>query len=405
MSKIELVDKYKPLFTTADRYVIATGGRGSSKSFSITTYLVLLSMEENHVILFTRYSMTSAHISIIPEFLEKIELLGLSDYFTVNKTEIINNISGSKILFRGIKSSSGDQTANLKSLQGVTIWVMDEAEELRDENVFDKINLSVRSLANPNKVILILNPATKEHWIYRRFFLEEQVLEGSNISQNNTTYIHTTYLDNKDNLSPSFVADVEKMKRRDYEKYKHQILGGWLNKAEGVIYTNWVKGKVPKDAKYLGAGLDWGFSNDPTAIVKVYRYDGKIYLKEFLYEKGLLNSQIAQKIKNDAEAMSGVIVCDSAEPKSIAELRAYMLPVVPIRNKSIKGGINIVKEYDLVIDGVNIEVELNNYVWKKDRDGNPLEVPVDMYNHILDAVRYFFVEQLSQANNGNYAVY
>ena len=144
------------------RYFIITGGRGSGKSFAINTMLLLLTQEAGHTILFTRYTLRSANISIIPEFKEKIDLLNLNHLFHITKDEIINKGSGSKILFRGIKTSSGDQTANLKSLQGITTWVMDEAEELTDETIFDKIDLSVRQKAVDNRIILILNPTTKE---------------------------------------------------------------------------------------------------------------------------------------------------------------------------------------------------------------------------------------------------
>ena len=138
------------------RYFILTGGRGSGKSFAINTMLLLLTQEAGHTILFTRYTLRSANISIIPEFKEKIDLLNLNHLFHITKDEIINKGSGSKILFRGIKTSSGDQTANLKSLQGITTWVMDEAEELTDETIFDKIDLSVRQKAVDNRIILIL---------------------------------------------------------------------------------------------------------------------------------------------------------------------------------------------------------------------------------------------------------
>ena len=129
--------------------------------------------EAGHTILFSRYTMTSAHISIIPEFVNKLELLGIKDSFEITKDSIICLTTGSKIIFRGIRTSSGDQTANLKSLQGVTTWILDEAEELQDEGIFDKINLSFRQKGIQNRVILILNPTTKEHCIYKRFFQDD----------------------------------------------------------------------------------------------------------------------------------------------------------------------------------------------------------------------------------------
>jgi phage terminase large subunit len=125
---ITLNKKYEPLFNNDTRFFIVTGGRGSSKSFGVGTFANLLSFESGHRILFTRQTMTSAHLSIIPEFQEKIDLMELNPFFSINKSEIINTQSGSEIIFRGIKTSSGDQTANLKSLQGVTTWIFDEAE-------------------------------------------------------------------------------------------------------------------------------------------------------------------------------------------------------------------------------------------------------------------------------------
>lgn len=126
-------------------------------------------MSRNVRVLFTRYTMTSAHLSIIPEFLEKIGLLGYDNTFSVNKAEVINLGNKSDILFRGIKTSAGNQTASLKSLQGISTWVLDEAEELVDENIFDTIDLSIREKKVQNRIILVLNPVTKEHWIYKRF--------------------------------------------------------------------------------------------------------------------------------------------------------------------------------------------------------------------------------------------
>ena len=201
---VVLNPKYKP-FGSDSRYFIITGGRGSGKSYSINLLLLLLTYESGHTILFTRYTLTSAHVSIIPEFIDKIDVLDKHSDFHITKDEIINLRTGSKILFKGIKTSSGTQTANLKSLAGVTTWILDEAEELTDEDTFDKIDYSIRSKDKQNRVILILNPATKEHFIYQKFFEAKGVEAGSNTIKGDTTYIHTTYLDNVENLSESFL--------------------------------------------------------------------------------------------------------------------------------------------------------------------------------------------------------
>ena len=190
-------------------------------------------------ILFTRYTMVSAHLSIIPEFLEKITLLGYENIFSVNKAEVVNTKNNSDILFRGIKTSAGNQTASLKSLQGISTWILDEAEELIDEDIFDTIDLSIREKGVQNRIVLVLNPVTKEHWIYKRFFQDKGVEAGFNGSKGNTTYIHSTYLDNEENLSKSFLERIKAIKHNNIKKYNHAIMGGWLDKAEGVVFENW----------------------------------------------------------------------------------------------------------------------------------------------------------------------
>ena len=132
MKKPTLNPKYNALGNDT-RYFVITGGRGSGKSFAITTFLAFLTFEQGHKILFTRYTMISAGNSIIPEFLEKLELYGIMEHFRITKDEILNTSTGSSILFKGIRTSAGNQTAALKSISGITTWVLDEAEELIKE--------------------------------------------------------------------------------------------------------------------------------------------------------------------------------------------------------------------------------------------------------------------------------
>ena len=227
--KIKLLSNYKQLFKDKpeNRYFLLTGGRGSGKSFHVSLFLLNLTYQKNHVILFTRWTMTSAHISILPEFLEKIEMLNVEDDFTILQKEIINKKTGSRIIFRGIKTSQGTATANLKSIQGVTTWVLDEAEELVEEGIFDKIDLSIRAKEMTNRVILIMNPSYKTHFIYNRFVSKN----------NNCTHIHTTYLDNIKNLNESFIEQAELTKNENQLRYNHLFLGEWLDDAEGLLWN------------------------------------------------------------------------------------------------------------------------------------------------------------------------
>jgi len=400
---IEINKKYSTLSSSDARYFIVTGGRGSGKSFSINLLLVLLTYEAGHTILFTRYTLSSTYISIIPEFIEKIEMLDIFNDFHITKDEIRNIKSGSKIIFKGIKTSSGDQTANLKSLQGVTTFVLDEAEELTNEDTFDKIDLSVRQQHKHNRVILILNPTTKEHWIYNRFFEDKGIQEGTNETQDNITYIHTTYLDNIENLSESYLNQIENIKKRRPEKYKHQMLGGWLNKAEGVIFTNWKIG----DFKKVGVsvyGQDYGFASDENVLVEtnIDSTNKIIYLKECFYLKSLTTTQIAEL--NLKHANNSLIIGDSAEKRLIYELKQKGCNI----KESIKGpgsityGISLLQDYDLIVDpqSINLIKELNNYSWLEKKS----KTPQDKWNHILDAIRYSITYQLQNPNRGTYYI-
>jgi len=339
--------------------------------------------------------MTSAHLSIIPEFQEKIDLMELNDHFTITKNEITNIQSGSEIIFRGIKTSSGDQTANLKSLQGVTTWILDEAEELTDETTFDKINLSIRQKGKQNRVILILNPSTKEHWIYKRFFEAEGVTEGFNGVKGNTTYIHTTYLDNIENLDSSFIDEIERIKTTNPKKYNHVILGGWLDKAEGVVFTNWEFGAFNPDNIQTSFGQDYGYSVDPTTLTEV-AIDKKqkiIYVKECFYKTKLTTSEIFNLNKNYANR--SLIIGDNAEGRLIDELRAMGNNTVRCDKPPIEFGVSLMQDYKIVVEpnSHNIAKELNNYVYLD--KGSKLYL--DAYNHAIDGIRYNVVYHLGRS--------
>lgn len=399
---VEIQEKYKPLFTSKSRYFVITGGRGSGKSFSVNAFLALLMLEENQKILFLRQTLTSAHISIIPEFQEKIELLKLTGMFEVTKTEIICPSTGSQILFRGIQTGSKSNTANLKSLQGITTLVIDEAEEVTDETAFDRIDLSVRQKGMQNRVMLIMNPATKEHWIYKRFFESVGVDTEFCGDNDNVTYIHSTYLDNLDNLEQSFIDQVERIRDTNPAKYDHVILGGWLDKAEGVVFTNWKLGEFKEVSKSV-YGQDFGFSVDPTTLVQtsIDKANKRIYVKECVYKPKLTTSDIAKL--NLRYAGDSLIYADSAEPRLIAELKDMKCNIVEAKKGqgSISAGIAILQDYELIIDpnSTNIVKELNNYVWNDKKSGTP----VDAYNHAIDSIRYAVYSQM--ANKFEFAVF
>ena len=353
-------------------------------------------------VLFTRYTMVSAHLSIIPEFLEKIGLLGFTNIFSINKAEVVNQSTKSDILFRGIKTSSGNQTASLKSLQGISCWVLDEAEELVDENIFDTIDLSIREKNVQNRIILILNPTTKEHWIYRKFFESRGIEAGFNGTKDDVCYIHSTYLDNKQNLSDSFLERIYRLKLNNPKKYLHKILGGWLDKAEGVVFDNWTIGEFNPDNLQTSCGMDFGFSVDPDSLTEVAidKKHKKIYLKEHIYRNGLKSHELAkiilQKVQNK------LIIADSAEPRLIEDLRYLGVNIKPVKKGTIESGITRMQDYQLIVspESTNIAKELNNYVYAD--KGSKLYV--DNYNHSIDGVRYNVIYHLDNPNAGKYYV-
>ena len=395
-----LNEKYNALGNDT-RYFIITGGRGSGKSFAINTFLAFLTMEQGHKILFTRYTMVSAATSIIPEFIEKLELYGIAKHFRITRDEILNISTGSSIIFKGIRTSAGNQTAALKSLQGITTFVLDEAEELVNEDDFDKIDQSVRAKNKQNRVMLILNPTTKEHWIYQRFYAAKGVNPGINQWKDNVTYLHTTFKDNIDHLSESFLLQLEDIRRRRPDRYNHQILGGWLDKAEGVVYNNWSIGDF-NDYHQTIFCQDFGFSIDPTVLCKISVNKDKkmMWVKEYFVKAGLSTKEIAEK--NRRFAGEELIICDNSEPRLLSEMKdTYKCNVkATVKGKgSILSGIALVQDYNIIVDpgSKNIIKELNHYVWH-----NKNERPVDKWNHTLDAIRYGLVYLEANSNKGNY---
>ena len=293
---IDIVRPFWPLQPLEDgnldlktRYCILTGGRGSGKSFALATGLATAIQDPGYTVLYTRWTMASARDSIIPEFRDKIDRLGI--YGMTEGVQDITHIGGSRILFRGIKTSQGTQTAKLKSLQGVNVWVLDEAEEMPSEEVFDTIDLSIRDQRRPCHIILSLNPALRTHWIYRRWFANSTVPPGKcGIDEaKNVTYIHTDYRDNISNLPADFVKLAEECRTNNMLRYQHIWLGQWVDQREGALWS-WEsingqrveKGALPDMARIVVAvdpAITSRATSDETGIVVAGKgVDGRFYV-------------------------------------------------------------------------------------------------------------------------------
>lgn len=395
MGKTEINEVYKPLYTSNKRYFLVTGGRGSLKSTTVHDFISRLTYERGHGILFTRYTMASAEKSIIPEFKLAIERNGSFNDFDITQSKITNRRTGSFIIFSGIKTSSGDQTANLKSLAGITTWVIEEGEDFLDEKAFDTIDDSIRSSTTCNRVIWIQNPSTKEHFIYKRWIEEtnKQIdVEGYKVtvsSNEDVEHIHTTYHIATHYLSDSFVNKAEKAKKENDKWYYHNYIGGWLEKAEGVIFDNWEEGEFDDSLPFVW-GMDFGYVEDPTTLVKVAKDNGKVYVKEFLYDKGMSTSQISEALNRITTGE--LIIADNAEPRLISELQELGHNIIACTKgkDSVKNGIAQLREFKMIVDpnSFNTKKELNNYAWSSKHSN----VPIDKHNHICDALRYAFDE-------------
>lgn len=402
---------YYPLYNDKEHFIILiTGGRGSGKSFSSSAFIERLTFEMNndgekkyrHNILYTRYTMTSAGMSVIPEFMEKIEADGTDKYFHSTKSDVINKMTKSRIMFRGIKTSSGNQTAKLKSIHGITTFVVDEAEEWTNENEFETIMYSIRQQGIQNRIIIIMNPTDSNHFVYEKYIKNTHKLvdyDGVPVqisTHPNVLHIHTSYLDNVQYLSEQFLKEAAEMKETNPERYAHIFMGRWSDVAEGAIYKKWgIVDEFPKEAKHVALAVDWGYTHDPTAIVRCGIVGNALYVEEICYRTHMLSKDIIEELK---PYRKNFIFADSADPRLIQEVANGGLLIYPVLKGagSIEAGIDKILTMELYVtkNSINIQEELRNYVWAKDKDGNYTNVPEDAYNHACDAFRYYVLARL-----------
>lgn len=257
MSKIN--DKHKLLYTSTKRYVYEKGGRGSGKSFAVSDYALRLTYDTNRVVLFLRYTMVAASISIVPEFEGQMELQECRDDFHISGSEITNKLTGSKIIFKGVKTSSLNQTANLKSIQGLTDVIYDEFEEHPDQESFDKLDESIRSVIASNKIVLVSNALHKQSWQQKQFF------EPDGLYYTMTDRILTTWRDNVENLSDSWHEKRLIVKARDRKKYDRDFEGMDYDDIEGALWNYGIihrVSEIPKMKKIVVA-VDPAVTSNP----------------------------------------------------------------------------------------------------------------------------------------------
>lgn len=298
-NELKISRRFQPLFEIlsglhpAVDTVIITGGRYSLKSYTVSIFANTALAYFGWNILYTRYTNSSIVDSIKPEVSDKIELLELEGILIDTQTHIEHK--GNRISFKGIKPGSNQQTANLKSLSGFNCFVNDEAEELPDFKTFKKIFYSIRETDKQNLSILILNPATKDHWIFYEFFEKKGLEGGDNCIIDNVMYIHTSYLDSTLSKMPvNILKDYERMKIEDPIEYENIVLGGWITEPEGVLLPkSQLKfadlSKIPDECIIFRFAIsdpaDRGGDKYSNPFIHVAEIDGRIvcYVKDIIH--------------------------------------------------------------------------------------------------------------------------
>ena len=383
---------YGSFWRSKHRYRVVKGSRGSKKSkTSALNFIVRLMQYPQSNLLVIRKTAATLRDSCFSDLKWAIHRLGVDAYWkwTTSPLEITYLPTGQRILFRGM-----DDPLKITSIsvpKGVLnfVWI-EEAFEIGKEDEFNKLDMSIRGEMPEGlfkQITLTLNPWSAQWWGKARFF----DVEDDDIFADTTTYLCNEWLDASDRRI------FEKMKINNPRRYRIEGLGEW-GIAEGLIYENVVYEDFDVQAlrEKVGVksafGLDFGFT-DPTAFIAcmVDESEGKIYVFDELYKQGMTNARIAERI--DSMGYAGErIVCDSAEPKSIQELRDLGIRAEPSRKgrDSVLHGIQKLQNYQWVVSTKCPEFyhEISNYAWEKDKFGKPTDKPEHEWSHGMDAARY-----------------
>ena len=367
------------------RVRIIQGGTSSSKTFTILIFLIQYAIDN-----------PNSEISVVSESIPHIKRGALKDFKKImrwigNFNE--NNFNQSNLTYRFTKGSyieffSADQPDKLRGARRDILFI-NECNNVNFES-FQQLNIRTKKF-----IYLDFNP-TSEFWVHKELKHEPD-----------SDFLILTYKDNEA-LDNSIVQQIEKNRLKAetsaYWANWWRVYGlGEIGMLEGVIFSNWKTiDTLPKDAKLIGIGLDFGYTNDPTAIIEIYNYNGQRILNELKYQTGMLNSDIAKELPKHVP-----VYADSSEPKSIEEIKRYGITIKGVTKgkDSINYGIDVMQrqEYLVTSNSVNLIKELRAYCWDTDKQGTRLNKPIDTNNHAIDALRYHEMETLGL--NSNYGKY
>ena len=386
---------YNDFWKFKGRYRVVKGSRASKKSKTtalwFASWLNKKGYENANLIVF-RKTFRTIKDSCFTDLKWALDRLGLIDDWniTLSPLEMTRKETGQKILFRGL-----DDTLKVTSItveKGVLCWAwLEEAYEVMNEDDFNVLDESIRGECPAplfKQWTITFNPWNEHHWLKKRFFdhPDDETLALT------TNYMCNEWLDAAD------IKVFEDMKKRNPRRYAVAGLGGW-GIVDGLVYENWkeeafdIEDIRSRQGIISAFGLDFGYTNDPSTLFcgLLDQTEKCLFVFDEMYEKGLSNKKIADNIKGMGYGKER-ITADSAEPKSIDELKSLGLRVKGAAKgkDSIKNGIQWIQDLEIIIHPrcVNFLTEISNYTWDKDKFGNRLNVPIDDFNHLMDAMRY-----------------
>jgi phage terminase large subunit len=373
-------------YNSTAEVIVNQGGTSSGKTYSILQVLCLKAIGENDQV-----------ISVVGQDVPNLKSGALRDMQTIvaSSPDIQSWIKGYNASDR-IYTFHNGSIIEFKSYQDS----QDAKSGKRDYFFLNEANgisyeiYSELAMRTKKKVFIDYNPNA-------RFWVHDKLIGKEGVELIISDHRHNPFL-------PDIIRKkIEAIRSEDEELWK-VYARGMTGKIEGLIYRNWgTIGTIPSDAHLIGYGMDFGFTNDPTAVVGVYRYNGELIIDEVMYHKGYTNQDISLFFTQSGIDRSVTIVADSAEPKSIEEIRrmGWRIEGANKGKDSILNGIDILKRFRLNVTNrsTNLLKELNAYKWKE-KDGNATNVPIDSFNHGLDALRYLALNKLAEKNRGKYAI-
>ena len=374
---------FENLVDSDKKIVINQGGTRSGKTFNILLYIIFYYClnNSNKTITICRKTYPALRATVLRDFINILREHNLYSEDNHNKSSSEYNLFGNLIEFISL-----DQPVKVRGRKRHLLFI-NEANELFWE---DWQQLLFRT---SDKIILDYNPSEEYHWIYDKI-----------IPREDAKFLKTTYKDNPF-LEQSLIDEIERLKYTDEQYW--QIYGlGEKGISKATIFNYVECNQVPFEAEVVSFGMDFGFTNDPTALVKVSKLDNNLYIEELLYRTMMTTGDIHNFLKGKVNREQ--IYADSSEPRIIEELRRMGWSIRPILKgrDSVNAGIDLLKRFKIHIhkDSANAIQEFRNYKWKEDRSGKLTNTPEDNNNHLCDAVRYATYSILSKPNFGKYAI-